>query len=143
MLCDRVLEEQDGVLTAIRLIDRVVAVAPEGTPVGPIALPKMTLLVSLKSGDYVGKGVVTLRLNPPAGVEGPKEIGPGRFDVEVELSGAEHGANVMLELNLVLEHQGVYWFDVYFNDEMITRTPLAFVRTTSPSQSKSAIGSAG
>jgi hypothetical protein len=118
-LCERALQEADGVLSIIRAVDRIVVTA-EGSDV-PTELPQgnlqLTLVIILKSDDARGRHPVSLRIQQPSGVFLPERT----FDAMFE--GEERGVNVILQLQLeALE--GLYWFDVAVNQQLLTRVPL-------------------
>lgn len=128
MLCDQVIEGKDGALSAIRIVDKIILAevgpglqAPAGLPAGARIGPhqiQFTLLVVLKSGDFRGRGKVGVVPVAPSG----KAL--GRRDVEVELHGGGHGVNVIVRGAFPPTEYGLYWFDVYFNDRPLTRSPL-------------------
>lgn len=118
-ICERVLQESTGVLSVIRAIDRFIVTAhgqgaPPELPQGALGV---TLVITLKSDDARGRHPVILRIQQPNGVTLPERS----FDVVFE--GEERGVNLLLELEIeVLE--GLYWFDVFVNDQLLTRVPL-------------------
>ena len=131
--CEKVLTEQDGVLSIIRVIDRVFhqVVGPEApTQFEPFTF-NFVLLVTLKSGDARGSYTVEIRPEAPSGE---------RFDplvsVPVLFEGEERGANLILNMGFQVQMEGLYWFDVLFQDKVLTRVPLRVVyqptRTAGP-----------
>ena len=136
-ICEQVIEGKDGVLSAIRMIDSVTLTSvPAGQPVvleagarlGPM-LVAFTFLVTLKSGGFKGRGSVRIEIKTPAG-----RTVPGRT-LEVDFFGEEKGQHLILRGAFPPEEQGVYWFDVYFEDRLLTRSPLA-VRIVDDSPTK-------
>jgi hypothetical protein len=125
-VCEKVLIEPDNVPSLIRIVDTVTidvkAIGPGTPPPGlleKLDLPViLTAFVSLKSGDVVGEYDVGLRLNAPDGTPPPVRKWP------VVLNGGEHGANVRIEFRLPSAKPGLYWFDVLWGDEVLTRIPL-------------------
>lgn len=127
VFCDQVLDEKDNVLSAIRIIDRVnitkynagekLEVPMRGQLSPPLIL--FTLLVILKSGDYKGRGKLGIVPRFPSG----KTL--QRRDIDVELLGAENGMNAILRGGFPPEEEGVYWVDVYFDDQLLASSPLA------------------
>ena len=122
--CERVLQEQDGVITPIRIVDRLLIhhlgitrshKFPLKNPIQTIAL-----VVGLKSGEYKGKGKITIEGKYPSG----KPLSPKSLEADVELSGPDGGANLIFNLGLPYSEAGTYWFDIYFNKRLLTRTPL-------------------
>lgn len=124
VICERVLEEKDGVLSAIRMVDRIMVNPPSGQE-PPASMPAVMLdvrlVISLKSGRARGRSTVTVRPEKPSGMRLP-EI---RFPVLLE--GEERGANLLVGLNLQLDEEGLYWFDVLFEDDLLSRIPLRVI----------------
>lgn len=133
LVCERVLQEKDGVNSLIRVIDRLThtvagPTVPEQMEPFPYA---MTLVLMLKSGMAHGSFQVRLDIEPPSGVAKP---GPS---LPVFLEGGERGVNVVLQMNVQFAEPGLYWFDVYFvdkEDKLLTRIPfrVIYARTTTP-----------
>ncbi len=121
-LCETALQEANGVLSIIRSIDRIVVTA-QGTQM-PTELPEgnlsLTLVIMLKSDDARGRHPVTVRIQRPDGVTLP----PHDFDVMFE--GEERGVNLILQLQ-VEALEGLYWFDVLVNEQLLTRVPLRVI----------------
>jgi hypothetical protein len=118
--CERVLQEQDGVLSAIRVVDRFIQraqgpSAPEDMPVFSVAL---TAFLSFKSGAARGRSTIHLRQESPSGVRGPELSLPVLFE------GEDRGANLVLDINFQADQEGLYWFDVLLDDLLVTRMPL-------------------
>jgi hypothetical protein len=132
-ICERVLIEPDNVATLVRVVDTFTLVAQPALPSGvPTAVP-LTIFVSLKSGEVVGDFEVGFRLNSPEGKDYPIRKWP------VELRGGEHGANLKIDFLLANPELGLYWFDVLWGDEILTRIPLRFRATTASEPSAEAV----
>lgn len=118
-LCEKTLQEADGVLSIIRAVDRVVVTA-EG-PDLPTDLPRgrlpLILVVMLKSDEARGRYPITLRTQQPSGLY----LEDRTFDAIFE--GEERGFNLILQID-VDAVEGLYWFDVVLNDQLLTRVPL-------------------
>lgn len=125
-ICERVLDEKDGVLSFVRVVDRVVqqAIGPE-VPVDmpPIQLRDMKLVITLKPGGARGRHALKVRPEAPSGQNLPL------LEIPVLLEGEDHGVNLVLNLDLVLEQEGLYWFDILLDDgpAVLTRVPLRAV----------------
>lgn len=126
--CELVIEGKDNVLSAIRLIDtlevtKTVLNAPPGLENVPLPDPavEVTALITLKSGDVAGKSEVTLKVRTPTGDlwELPQKW-------TIELNGDGHGVNLVLKMVLPAgkRNAGQYWFDVYWQGELLTCFPL-------------------
>ena len=119
--CERVLQEPDGVLSLVRVLDRVTVVA--GFPGAPDEIPaghpvQVTLVVALRSDQARGRSKISIDPEKPDTTHLPS----AEFDVSFE--GEERGVNVIVPM--VLEAQeGLYWFNVKLNDEqLLSRVPL-------------------
>jgi len=123
LFCERVLQEKDSVLSAIRIIDRFTH-----TVVGPDAPDKMppfkiqiSILISFKSGDFKGKREVKIKPNTPSGKTLPI------ISVPILLEGADKGTNVNIGYSFEAQEEGLYWFDVMLNDELFSKMPLSII----------------
>jgi hypothetical protein len=124
-ICERVLTEQDGVLSAIRMVDRVTFVVGEdGEPINP--QHPITIVVVLRAGAARGTFNVEVRREAPSGEDSLVLGAP------VHLEGEERGASLVIAALFAPEHAGLYWYDVYFEDERITRIPLRAVFQPQP-----------
>lgn len=123
-ICEKILEEKDGVKSAIRIIDRVTH-----TVVGPKPPQKMesfdydvTLFVSLKSGEQRGPLTLRITLVKPSG-ESPKPL-----EQTIVFEGEEdRGVNVVVKMRIKFDVPGIYWFQIYLKDVCLTRVPLRVI----------------
>ncbi len=121
--CERVLQEKDNVLSAIRIVDQINVqalgdVAPEDLPA--VSTIQSTLLVMLKAGDARGPQTIQVVIEDPAGGrrEGPEQ--------SVLFSpGPAGGVNLIIPLMIQLSSAGLYWADVLINRRLVSRVPLA------------------
>jgi hypothetical protein len=125
LLCEKVLIERDGVITAVRLVDRVIVMAvSSGVPV-PENLPPSSvsfhLLIVLKSGVFKGSAPIKLVIHTPS----DKEIGESSTDAFFE--GDDRGINLISPLQFQVSEDGLYWISVYCAGELKTRVPLRVV----------------
>jgi hypothetical protein len=131
-LCERVLQEADSVLSAIRIVDRLTqsAVGPDAPEEMPPLSMQLFALVAFKSGSARGSMQVDLRPEDPSG----RQL--GTFGQTVHFEGEDRGVNMIVGFNFVAEIQGLYWFDVLLQGERVTRIPLRvlYVPTRLPGQ---------
>lgn len=130
LLCEKVLTEIDQVPTFVRVAERYTIPVmptrlPPGMPIPPLppSLVQCTLVVLLKAGDLPG-GRYAIRIDhiPP---EGPEARGP---EGAVVFNGSdENGAMIRSPLNLMSPAEGLHWFDVYFEDERLSRIPMRII----------------
>ena len=127
-ICDRVLQEQDGVLSLIRVIDRL-TVSASGGPDLPSELPEgqitVNFAVMLRSGDARGRHPVSIAVETPDG----RTLPPQSLDVMFE--GEDRGTNLLMQIS-VPGMEGVYWFTVSVNDRELTRSPLRVIYQRMP-----------
>lgn len=131
LICEKVIEEKDGVLTLVRVIDRVThsITGPDAPEKMPTFIYPISLVIMLKSGNAKGTYSVRIDMEPPSTEVQHLPTFP------VHLEGEERGQNLILNLNISLQEPGLYWFDVYFDENKLTRIPLKvlYARTV-PSQ---------
>jgi hypothetical protein len=120
-ICEKVLREEDGVLSAIRIVDTI-RIQATGVASGTIPAAELTALVSLKSGDFRGRGQVALKLRTPSITTAA--VGPS---YPIVLQGGENGANIIVGLLVAATDFGLYELDVYWNDEVLTTIPFRLV----------------
>jgi hypothetical protein len=120
LLCEKVLQEKDEVFSVIRIVDHVTITAstfdaPETMPPTPINL---NALISLKSGSARGKDVIRWKVEAPSGLKIAEQSVPILFE------GEDRGANLILNINMSVDQEGLYWFDLLLEDHLLTRIPL-------------------
>lgn len=121
--CDRVIEGKDNVLSAIRIVDRWMHViqgseAPKDMP--PVAV-NLSLLIGFKSGTARGSHTLLVQSEQPSGIKGAALSFPVLFE------GEDRGMNLNLQMAFQAEVEGLYWFDVKIDDQLVTRIPLRVV----------------
>lgn len=123
VLCEKVLQEKDGVVSAIRIVDRFIITGSGTQP--PEKMPKlpvnMTMLIIFKSGDAKGSRTVKIKPIMPSGRELQETLLP------MFLEGDDRGVNLIANIVLEASEEGLYWFEVLCNDEFVTRIPLRLV----------------
>ena len=122
LLCEKVLQEKDGSLTVVRIADRVTYDRPEGLPESAEIGIALAGLVAIKSGSIKGAFNLRIVINSPSG---KRQEGPL---MPVVLEGGDQGQNFILNFSIGLKEEGVYWFDVMFEDEVLTRIPLVVAK---------------
>lgn len=121
--CERILEEKDGVTSAIRIVDRITQTAkgpdpPDKMPPVQVAL---TALIGFKSGRARGRHI--LRIRP----ETPSANRLAEVSLPLQFEGEDRGVQSGMQIRLQAEEEGLYWFDVFLDDALITRMPLRIV----------------
>ncbi len=120
VFCDSVIEGKDGVLSIIRIVDRLTMTAA-GSQV-PSDMPptehKLTLVLMLISGSALGSHEVSVAFQPPAGSS--KRI----WSTDVLFEGEDRGANLIARIPVKFEAQGLYWFHVQLDGDHLTSLPF-------------------
>ena len=118
--CETVIEDKIGSLSLIRIIDTITHT--QASPEPPETLPPfnygLRLVLMLKSGSARGRS--NLRIVP----ELPTGASLDAVTVTVHFEGEEKGANVVSNLAMRFENEGLYWFKVMIDDEILTQIPL-------------------
>lgn len=117
LLCQNVLQEKDESVTLVRIADRLqyhVVGMPEGTK--PIIA--IQGYISLKSGPVTGEHAIKIVSEKPNGDR--KEV----YSLLANFLGKDHGQNIIMNLNLGIDQDGLHWFDVFLDEELLTRMPL-------------------
>lgn len=102
LLCEKVLQEKDGTISVIRMIDRITLTVntldlPETIP---STIINLSALISLKSGSARGKGIVKLRVETPSGLKLLDQLLPVLFE------GDDRGVNLIVAFNMVIDQEG-------------------------------------
>lgn len=117
--CERVLRESDGVISLIRIVD--VITHAEQRPDAPDEMPEfhypLTLVITMKSGTARGRHELSIIPEEPSGVR----LAPLTTSVRMEEG---RGSVLMSRIDVPYKLEGLYWFHVKFNDQVITRIPL-------------------
>jgi hypothetical protein len=123
LLCEKVIQEKDESISLIRLADRVHyhVEGPAGLPAGIRPIIAMHAFLSLKSGPISGEHTIKMVSENPMGNR--KEV----LNQKINLLGKDHGQNLIVNMNLGVEHDGLYWFDIFFDEELLTRIPLTII----------------
>jgi hypothetical protein len=123
-LCEVVIEDKSGVLSLIRVIDRVIqqVVGPVGDDtMPPIEHWSAYVVIMLVSGAARGNCDIGLTLEAPNGIR--NALGAAT----VLLEGEDRGANIVIRAEFRLDLQGLYWIDVSLDGRRATRMPLRVV----------------
>jgi hypothetical protein len=131
LLCEKVLVEQDGSVSIIRIADRATyqAVTVDnvlGIPEGARPFFALSGIIALKSGPVVGEHVVKIIVENPIGRRTELQA------FNVTFMGQDAGNNLVLNMMIGIENDGLHWFDVSFDDDILTRIPLVIARVPVP-----------
>ena len=107
LFCEKILQERDGVLTAVRIVDRWNINGPTETLVAP-AIIQAHLLLMFKSGVYRGNAQVTVvPISPQSNQRMQAIVIPVLFEGE-----DDKGVNIAAPLAFPVQEDGTYWFEV-------------------------------
>jgi hypothetical protein len=130
--CDKFLREADGVLSAIRIVDRWNVTGPTET-MQP-AILQTNLLILLKSGLYHGSAQLLLTPISPANERLPTVTFPILFE-----GTEENGSGIAIPMAFPAQETGVYWFEIRLQGQalqssMITAVPMrvTYLQTFDP-----------
>lgn len=119
-LCEKVLIEQDGVKSAIRIFDRTTRGAV-GTPPPEQMEPfdfECVLFVRFKAGQVRGPRRLRTTLIKPSGESPPPQEQQIYFEGE-----DDRGVDIVGNMRIRVEMPGVYWFLLELEGTFLTRIP--------------------
>lgn len=122
VLCEKVLREADGVLSIIRVVDRITVSASHDQKQAPAQMPVVPInliaVLSFKSGFARGPYIVKIRSIDPS----HREL--NAVELPILLEGEDRGANLVINLGFQAQEEGLYWFEVFLMEALITKMPL-------------------
>jgi hypothetical protein len=105
-----------GWTSIIRILDRWFVSG--NTAEMPPSTLQTTLVVMLKSGNMNTTATLKIRPLTPSKKELPA------IEIPVLFEGDERGVNLILPVVMNIDESGLYWFDVFVDDQLFTRIPL-------------------
>jgi hypothetical protein len=122
--CENLLVEKDAVMSAIRIVDTYILL--------PLP-PEVTIPADVMRGVILLKGLISLKSDSP--LQGKVHLVMHRVNGEkatisppegwpAELKGDHSGLNIQIQMPLGVRNFGLVWFDVLWNEEVLTRMPL-------------------
>ena len=124
VFCDRILEDKDKSLSAIRIVDTCVVEIPAHAPVGtpsaesPVAITQQ-VLIAFKSGGNPGLHTMTINVVDPNGTSTKV------LEKELEFSPEIHGGmNIRIPATILIKGAGIYSLDVFLDKKLFTRMPI-------------------
>ena len=123
-LCEKILQEGDGVKSAIRIVDRVThtVTGPEPPTTMEPFVHELTLFLRFKSGWARGGFQLRLELVKPSGDSSTLARQTVVFEGE-----EDRGADIIAPMRMELSQTGIYWFEVHLNEVLVTRVPFRVV----------------
>jgi hypothetical protein len=121
LLCERILQEKDEVLSAIRIADTFYVTVPKN--LAPEVKPaiQLTMLLGFKKRIHTEaeKHFLTLRIKAPSGTVTQQPTVDLNFKAD-EVS----GANLLATLQMGVSEFGVFQIEVAVDDEVVTVVPF-------------------
>ena len=132
LICERVLLEQNGMPSVIRIIDRVThSVAGRNTPetMEPFTY-QISLFIAFKSGEALGVHRLSIEPIKPSN----ERVSALIYTVNFE-GPSDHGINVVGDIKVVFDEVGLWWFDLWLSPpsssatdrRRVTRIPFRVV----------------
>lgn len=134
-VCERVLEDKDGSISAIRIVDTFHVDLPKDMPPDVIPALELTLVVSFKkasSNPTPESHEVSVRLHAPSGAEF-HSVSAAKLPFVLAEMGSGH--NLIMRIRLPVGEFGLFWFDVNLDDELVTRIPVKLLKQEAPQNS--------
>ena len=122
--CERVLRdyENDKILSAIRMLDVFIFAVPENIPANEQASAVMeSLMLTLFKCEVPVTFTVKLVCIDP---NGDPIAQSGTETYRISLLGGASGHQLISPLRITASHAGVYWMEVYADDQVVSRIPL-------------------
>jgi hypothetical protein len=125
LICEKVIQEKDGTLSAIRIVDRAELGIQTNDPNvrNVVQAIQLTGLVCIKAGPAKGSGLLTIDIVNPS----RKTTRLGQF--ALDLHGEDQGQNFVLNMVIAPQEDGLHWFDVRVDDQLLSKIPLTLLRT--------------
>ena len=125
-LCENVVQRADGVLTLVNILDRVNITtqapgAPETLPPTPWGV---NLVVILKSGRARGRHEMRVAIDAPD----LQSMLPSVMTLNFE-GDDDRGIQVVQQVRMMLNTEGLYWFNILLEDRLLTKIPLRVTYT--------------
>jgi Family of unknown function (DUF6941) len=120
LLCEKALQENDGVISLIRVVDRWTVSGP--TEDMSQTTIQATLAVMFKSGIHRGPGRLTITPVSPSDARMPT------MEIPVHFEGDEdRGINVVIPMAFPVQEQGVYWFEIALDGQVLSHIPMRVI----------------
>src|SRR4051794_33369007 len=125
VFCDMTIVGQDGTLSIIRIVDQITqtTTGPEPPQTMPAFVLATKMVIILKADEARGRYSLKIRPEAPDGRQLPA------MEQALQLDGGHRGVNLLVDVHLAVDLEGVYWFDILFvpapdEERLLTRVPL-------------------
>jgi hypothetical protein len=129
--CERVLQEIDGVLTAVRIVELLQLHLPEGIEIEKQVVPITILVIGKFDLTSSGKNrVVQLQITRPNGevtkVGEPHDVAPQSKSDDIP-----PGFNLIAGFGIIAKQLGLHWVSCLIDEEEVARIPIILQRLPS------------
>jgi hypothetical protein len=125
-LCEHVLQEKDGVVSAVRIVDIFYTEYPyQDIPEGKIPATIVKGLLTFKGGP--GEYMTRIEV-----VDLTTQESQGRTEMPVPLKGGSYGYNIILKIPVALNTIGRYGINVEIDGEQLIQIPFEVKRKPQP-----------
>ncbi|SRR6266851_4893731 len=124
LVCEKVLQEKDDVPSIIRIVDTFTVTVPPDLPADAKSGIQITGFLAFKKASLSTepeKHHVAIRVRSPSGKEGPLQ----RVDLLLKAEPFA-GTNVTLNMSHPIGEFGLFWIDVFLDDEEEPITQIPF-----------------
>ena len=118
--CENVIEDKRGVLSIIGIIDTLnIGMAGHEAPEEmPPVTRQLNLVLTLKSGSARGRFQIKITPELPSGLRLDPVI------LTAHLEGDERGTNIIANVPFTFKLEGLYWFIIDLDNELLTKIPF-------------------
>lgn len=118
-VCENILFDKDNVASLIRIVDAFKVNVPKDLPPGmPGGFP-ISIFIRLSFADEVREPTkVSIQSLRPDGTRGVKS------DISVGTVAGYRNVQIRIESHVINPQAGNYWFEVSWNDELLTKIPI-------------------
>ena len=118
--CENIIEDKTGVFSLIRIIDTLNVTSRDTEPPDdmPSVRARLTMALMFKSGKARGRFDLRVDLEDPSGVSN------NVIEMSVHFEGEEKGHTVINPIDVEFAMEGLHWFNVYLEDDLVTAIPF-------------------
>ena len=120
-LCEKALQEKDGVYSLIRIVDIFYVPEPPDPPDEEVAVA-FYAVISLRVVELEGSFDLALQVSRPDGTDDtmmePEKVG---------LSGEQQNINVIVQIAIRRFQLGQYWLNVLWDGKVLTTVPFRLI----------------
>jgi hypothetical protein len=131
VICEKILREQDGVISAIRIIDRVTHAVAGPDVMEPFPY-RLALVLNFKSGEALGNYQISIQ---PIKPDTNEKLPAASYTVKFEAP-ADRGVGIAADMEIVFDVPGLWWFDIYLSGQgkvrRVTRIPFRIIYLPQP-----------